>query len=52
LRFASRALKPDADALGGWWSTIDVVLAWDWYEGQHSNGDAIKPQYVVETSGT
>ncbi len=42
-------LKPDTDALGGWWSTIDGWRSRDCMKYSMGSGDVIKPQYVVET---
>ncbi len=42
-------LKPDADALGGWWETIDSWRKRDCMKYSLGTGDVIKPQYVVET---
>ncbi|MFC6280649.1 MULTISPECIES: acetolactate synthase 3 catalytic subunit [Polaromonas] len=42
-------LKPDADALGGWWNTIDGWRKRDCMKYSMGKGDVIKPQYVVET---
>ena len=42
-------LKPDADALGGWWNTIDGWRTRDCMKYSMGKGDVIKPQYVVET---
>jgi acetolactate synthase I/II/III large subunit len=43
------SVKPDADALGAWWSTIDGWRERDCLKYSMGNGDVIKPQYVVET---
>ena len=42
-------LKPDADALGSWWSTIDAWRKRDCMKYSMGKGDVIKPQHVVET---
>ena len=42
-------LKPDADALGGWWETIDGWRKRDCMKYSLGTGEVIKPQYVVET---
>ena len=42
-------LKPDPDALGAWWNTIDDWRKRDCMKYSLGNGDVIKPQYVVET---
>jgi acetolactate synthase-1/2/3 large subunit len=42
-------LKPDADALGGWWETIDGWRKRDCMKYSLGNGDVIKPQRVIET---
>jgi acetolactate synthase I/II/III large subunit len=42
-------LKPDSDALGAWWETIDGWRKRDCMKYSLGNGDVIKPQYVVET---
>ena len=42
-------LKPDPDALGGWWETIDGWRKRDCMKYSMGKGDVIKPQYVVET---
>ena len=42
-------LKPDADALGGWWETIEGWRKRDCLKYDRHNKDVIKPQYVVET---
>jgi acetolactate synthase-1/2/3 large subunit len=43
------AVKPDADALGAWWETIDGWRKRDCMKYSMGKGDVIKPQYVVET---
>ena len=42
-------MKPDADALGGWWRTIDGWRKRDCMKYSLGDGSTIKPQYVVET---
>jgi acetolactate synthase-1/2/3 large subunit len=42
-------LKPDANALGSWWSTIDGWRKRDCMKYSLGDGSTIKPQYVVET---
>lgn len=42
-------LKPDGDALGGWWETIEGWRKRDCMKYSLGKGDVIKPQYVVET---
>ena len=42
-------LKPDANALGAWWSTIDGWRKRDCMKYSLGDGSTIKPQYVVET---
>jgi acetolactate synthase-1/2/3 large subunit len=42
-------LKPDADALGGWWDTIANWRKRDCMKYSMGSSDVIKPQYVVET---
>ena len=42
-------LKPDADALGGWWNTIDDWRKRDCMKYSLGDGSTIKPQFVVET---
>jgi len=41
--------KPDADALGAWWETIDGWRKKDCLKYDRKNTEVIKPQYVVET---
>jgi acetolactate synthase-1/2/3 large subunit len=41
--------RPDANALGNWWETIETWRSKDCLKYDHSNKDVIKPQYVVET---
>jgi len=43
------ALKPDADALAGWWQTIESWRARDCLAYDRANTEVIKPQYVIET---
>ena len=43
------AAKPDADALGAWWDTIEGWRKRDCLKYDHGKNDVIKPQYVVET---
>jgi acetolactate synthase-1/2/3 large subunit len=42
-------LKPDANALGGWWDTIAAWRKRDCMKYSMGSSDVIKPQYVVET---
>jgi acetolactate synthase-1/2/3 large subunit len=42
-------VKPDADALGAWWETIEGWRKRDCLKYDRGNKDVIKPQYVVET---
>jgi acetolactate synthase-1/2/3 large subunit len=42
-------LKPDSNALGAWWSTIDGWRKRDCMKYSLGDGSTIKPQYVVET---
>ena len=42
-------LKPDSNALGGWWETIDGWRKRDCMKYSLGDGSTIKPQYVVET---
>ena len=42
-------LKPDVNALGAWWSTIDGWRKRDCMKYSLGDGSTIKPQYVVET---
>ena len=42
-------LKPDADALGGWWGTIEGWRKRNCMKYSMGSSDVIKPQYVVET---
>jgi acetolactate synthase-1/2/3 large subunit len=41
--------KPDVDALGAWWDTIEGWRKRDCLKYDHGKNDVIKPQYVVET---
>jgi acetolactate synthase-1/2/3 large subunit len=43
------SVKPDANALGAWWETIDAWRSRDCMKYSMGNGDVIKPQHVVET---
>jgi acetolactate synthase-1/2/3 large subunit len=43
------ALKPDSEALGAWWDTIEGWRKRDCMKYDHGKGDVIKPQFVVET---
>jgi acetolactate synthase-1/2/3 large subunit len=43
------AVRPDAQALGAWWSTIEDWRKRDCLKYDRGNKDVIKPQYVVET---
>ena len=42
-------LKPDTNALGGWWDTIEGWRSRDCMKYSLGSGDVIKPQFVVET---
>ncbi len=42
-------LKPDSNALGGWWETIGTWRKRDCMKYSLGDGSTIKPQYVVET---
>ncbi|MES2974483.1 MAG: acetolactate synthase 3 catalytic subunit [Pseudomonadota bacterium] len=42
-------LKPDANALGGWWETIEGWRKRECLKYSMGSPDVIKPQYVVET---
>ena len=42
-------LKPDGDALGNWWETIESWRKRDCLKYRMGSPDVIKPQYVVET---
>ncbi len=41
--------KPDADAIGAWWDTIEGWRKRDCLRYDRKNNDVIKPQHVVET---
>ncbi|ROZ77175.1 acetolactate synthase 3 catalytic subunit [Ramlibacter sp. WS9] len=41
--------KPDGDALGAWWDTIEGWRKKDCLRYDRKNTEVIKPQYVVET---
>ena len=41
--------KPDSNALGAWWDTIEGWRKRDCMKYSMGKGDVIKPQYVVET---
>ena len=43
------AIKPDANALGAWWDTIEGWRKRDCLKYDPGQNDIIKPQYVVET---
>ncbi len=43
------SVRPDPDALGAWWSTIESWRKRDCLKYDRGNQDVIKPQYVVET---
>ena len=43
------SVKPDANALGGWWETIEGWRKRDCLKYNPGDGKIIKPQYVVET---
>ncbi len=43
------AVKPDANALGAWWDTIEGWRKRDCMKYDPGKNDVIKPQYVVET---
>ncbi len=43
------SVKPDANALAAWWSTIDEWRASQCLKYDRGQNDVIKPQYVVET---
>jgi acetolactate synthase I/II/III large subunit len=43
------AVKPDSDALGAWWETIDGWRKRDCLKYDRGNKDVLKPPYVVET---
>jgi acetolactate synthase-1/2/3 large subunit len=42
-------LKPDAQALGGWWDTIEAWRKRDCMKYSMGDGSVIKPQHVIET---
>ena len=42
-------LKPDANALGGWWETIGTWRKRECMKYSLGDGSTIKPQYVVQT---
>ncbi|MEJ7931712.1 acetolactate synthase 3 catalytic subunit [Ramlibacter sp. AN1015] len=42
-------LKPDAQALGSWWDTIEGWRKRDCLRYDRNNQQVIKPQYVIET---
>ncbi|MDM0112412.1 acetolactate synthase 3 catalytic subunit [Variovorax sp. J22R133] len=42
-------IKPDADALAGWWKAIEGWRSKDCLKYDRGNTDVIKPQHVVET---
>ncbi len=41
--------RPDSQALGAWWETIDAWRKTDCLKYDRGNKEVIKPQYVVET---
>jgi acetolactate synthase-1/2/3 large subunit len=43
------SLKPDTNALGAWWDTIETWRRRECLKYDSGKGDVIKPQYVVET---
>jgi acetolactate synthase-1/2/3 large subunit len=43
------AVKPDANALGAWWDTIEGWRKRDCLKYDHGKNDVIKPQFVIET---
>jgi acetolactate synthase-1/2/3 large subunit len=43
------AVRPDADALGAWWSTIEEWRGRDCLKFDMGKGDVIKPQHVIQT---
>ena len=43
------SLRPDADALGSWWETIEQWRKRDCLKYDMGKGDVIKPQHVIET---
>jgi acetolactate synthase-1/2/3 large subunit len=42
-------IRPDAQALGGWWEAIEGWRKRDCLKYDRGNKDVIKPQYVIET---
>ncbi|MCP5280276.1 MAG: acetolactate synthase 3 catalytic subunit [Rhodoferax sp.] len=42
-------LRPDADALGAWWETIEEWRGRDCLKFDMGKGDVIKPQHVIQT---
>ncbi len=42
-------LKPDANALGGWWDSIEGWRKKDCLRYDRKNAEVIKPQHVIET---
>ncbi|NBQ86710.1 MAG: acetolactate synthase 3 catalytic subunit [Betaproteobacteria bacterium] len=42
-------LKPDSNALGGWWETIEGWRKRDCLRYDRNNTEVIKPQHVIET---
>jgi len=42
-------LKPDSQALAGWWNTIDGWRKRDCLKYDRENTEVIKPQFVIET---
>jgi acetolactate synthase-1/2/3 large subunit len=43
------SVRPDPQALAGWWASIEEWRGKDCLKYDHGKGDVIKPQYVVET---
>ncbi|MBG9387134.1 acetolactate synthase 3 catalytic subunit [Caenimonas aquaedulcis] len=43
------SVKPDSQALGAWWESIDAWRKKDCLRYDRKNTEVIKPQYVVET---
>ncbi|MBI3531660.1 MAG: acetolactate synthase 3 catalytic subunit [Burkholderiales bacterium] len=43
------AIKPDAQALGGWWEAIEGWRKRDCMKYDRGNKEVIKPQFVIET---
>jgi acetolactate synthase-1/2/3 large subunit len=43
------SVRPDPQALAGWWASIEEWRSKDCLKYDHGKGDVIKPQYVVET---